>query len=353
MSIGERIKSARVMARLSQRDLGEAAGVSAMAISKYERNQDAPGSGVLLNLAHALDIKLEYFFRPVTVSVSRPTFRCHISLSRGNQDRILLAIQEWLERYLEVESLFENEGCATPFSHFRRAITSMDDIEQAALGLREEWHLGDGPIDGLMEVIEAHGIKVGLVVGQPDFDACTFWVNDTLPVIAVKGDVPGDRQRFNLAYELGHLVLDIPEELDAEKAAHRFATAFLVPATDAQCELGLRRRNLGEYELHLLKHKYGMSMQDWVCRAKDLGVLSEQDAGRLFGQFRKRGWREIEPGDVFPPEESGRMKRLVLRALSEDMISESRAAELLGMPLAAFYAWEAEQHGGFPVALSL
>ena len=42
MGIGERLKMARQMAGMSQRDLAEAAGVSAMAISKYERDLMTP-----------------------------------------------------------------------------------------------------------------------------------------------------------------------------------------------------------------------------------------------------------------------------------------------------------------------
>jgi len=103
--------------------------------------------------------------------------------------------------------------------------------------------------------------------------------------------------------------------------------------------------------LHLLKHKYGLSMQAWVYRAKDLGILSESSATRLFRQFRQKGWHRLEPGDQIPPEEPKRMKRLVLRALAEDVVSESRAAELLGMPLRQFWQEEAEQHEGFPVAV--
>ena len=116
-------------------------------------------------------------------------------------------------------------------------------------------------------------------------------------------------------------------------------------------ELGAHRRSLHPYELHLLKHKYGLSMQAWIYRARDLGILSESAAAELWRQFSRRGWRRQEPGDQIPPEEPARMKRLILRALTEDVISESRAAELLGMPLAQFWRQEANQHDGFPTDL--
>ena len=351
MSIGERIKVARRAAGLSQRKLAQAAGVSAMAISKYERGLDVPSSAVLLRLARALGVKTEYFLRPVTVSVTALSYRRRASLPRKQEYAIIGRVQDWLERYLEVESLFGEPLRFTLPPDFDRRVATLDDVEKVALALRRQWNLGLGPIESLVEVLEEQGIKVGLVEGPDDFDALTLQANGDIPVIVVKRGVPGDRQRFNLAHELGHLVLEPVGDVDAEKAAYRFAGAFLVPAPTARQELGQRRQTLDLYELHLLKHKYGLSMQAWVYRAKDLGILSQAAAERLFRWFRREGWHRDEPGDPIPPEEPGRMKRLVLRALAEDLISESRAAELLGTPLAQFWQEEAEQHDGFPVAV--
>jgi Zn-dependent peptidase ImmA (M78 family)/transcriptional regulator with XRE-family HTH domain len=351
MAIGERIRIARHAAGLSQRALAEKAGVSAMAVSKYERDLDIPGSGVLLRLAQALDVKTEYFLRPTTVTVSAPSYRRKASLPRKQEQAIMAQIQEWLERYLAVESFF---GGPTPFNlpaAMGRRMASLDDVEHIAVDLRREWNLGLAPIESVMEVLEDKGVKVGLVEGHEDFDGVRLQADDGIPVIVVKRDSPGDRQRFNLAHELGHLVLEPADGVDAEKAAHRFAGAFLAPAQVARFELGERRQTLDFHELHLLKHKYGLSMQAWIYRARDLGVLSELAATRLFQEFRQRGWNRREPGDQIEPEEPQRMKRLVLRALAEDLISNSRASELLGMPLSAFWQQEAEQHEGFPATV--
>ena len=342
MSIGERLKIARRTAGLSQRALAEAAGVSAMAISKYERDLDTPSSGVLLRLAQALDVKTEYFLRPVTVTVTAPAYRRRTSLPRKQEYAIMGRIQEWLERYLDVESFFGGPPDFDLPPDVNRCVASLDQVEDVAIRLRQGWDLGLASIESFVEVLEDRGVKVGLVEAHDDFDALTFWANGGIPVIVVKRDLPGDRQRFNLAHELGHLVLEPAEGLDEEKAAYRFAGAFLVPEPVARFELGSRRQTLGMHELHLLKHKYGLSMQAWVYRAKDLGILSEPAAARLFREFRSRGWHRREPGDQIPPEEPGRLKRLVLRALAEDLISESRAAELLKVP-GTWFCWNSSE----------
>lgn len=292
-----------------------------------------PSSGILLRLAQALGVKVEYFLRPRPVLTLRPAYRCRASLGRKREQAILSRIQEWLERYLEVESVLGLQpGFELPAALNRRA-ASLEEVEAVAQGLRQAWGLGFDAIEDLLEVLEQHGVKVGLVDADASFDACTFWADDSTPVIAVNRQAPGDRQRFDLARELGHVVLDPAGGLDPEKAAHRFAAAFLVPEPAARQELGERRRTLNPYELHLLKHKYGLSMQGWIYRARDLGILSEARCAALFREFGRRGWRRQEPGDGVPSEEPKRLERLVVRALAEGLISPGRADELLGEPL--------------------
>jgi len=83
----------------------------------------------------------------------------------------------------------------------------------------------------------------------------------------------------------------------------------------------------------LFERKYGLSMQAWIYRAKDLGILSEAAAIHQFKLFRQRGWHREEPGNPLPSETPQRFERLVMHALCEGIISQARAAELLAVPL--------------------
>jgi len=337
--IGARLKLARQRARFSQQELANHAGVSAMAISKYERDKDMPSSGVLIKLAAALDVSVEFFLRAAPDLDIQPVYRKHSKMGEKAKEAVTAQIQEWLERYITAESflpLADRQIFEQP-EGFPWKISSLSDAEQAAEGLRTAWRLGESPIENLVELLEDRGIKVGLVDGDEHFDACTFWVSDgdAQPVIALKRDQPGDRARFSLAHELGHLMLDVPDDIDEEKTAHRFAGAFLVPAAVARRELGVVRHNLDPHELSSLKQKYGLSMSAWVHRAQDLDILSASRAKSMWKLFGLYGWRKQEPG-VLPSEEPGRMDRLVRRLLAEQVISESRAAELLGLSLSVY-----------------
>ncbi|WP_292519600.1 XRE family transcriptional regulator [Methanoculleus sp.] len=330
MTIGERIRSARIGAGLSQRDLAREMGLSAMAISKYETGEVVPRSGIIIQLSEVLGVNVDYFFRSIWVNLSQPQYRCRKPLKKKEEGQIHAKVREWLERYLEIELILGEEKALTLPSPANCRITTLDEIEDVALRVRDEWDLGLDPIESVMDVLEQHGVKVGVVEATDKFDALTFYHNDTTPVIAVNNDMPGDRQRFNLAHELGHLLLRIEGDVDEEKAAHRFAAAFLVPKEMAFKELGERRRSISPQEFYVLKHKWGMSMSAWLHRAADLGIISENTSERLWTLFNQHGWGQNEPGARLPPERPTHMKLLVLRALSEKKISQSRAQELLG-----------------------
>ncbi len=101
--IGTRIKRARSAAGLPLRALAEECGVSAMAISKYERDEITPSSDVLLALAKALGVRLEYFFRQHEVELEEVEYRKHPDLPEKIKKRILANVRDQLERWLELE----------------------------------------------------------------------------------------------------------------------------------------------------------------------------------------------------------------------------------------------------------
>ncbi|MEB2288237.1 MAG: XRE family transcriptional regulator [Anaerolineae bacterium] len=333
--IGERLKLARLKAHLSQRELAGRVGLSAMSISKYENNVMVPGAETLFKLAQALDVRVEFLLRQVPHLHIEPVYHRHKRMGPRAQEAVRAQIQDWLERYLLVESLWPEEVHVQMPQGFPHPVRMLDDAERAAAALREAWQMGSDPIVSLTELLEERGVNVGLVEGADDFDACTFLYDDYTPVIAVNQNRSADRQRFDLAHELGHLMMRVAEDLDEEKAAHRFAAAFLVPAEAAIMELGHRRSHLDLYELLELKGKYGMSVAAWVYRAQDLGILSDSAARQLWRQLSARGWRKQEPR-ALPAETPGRMYRLVRRLVAEGIISEARAAELMGQRIALF-----------------
>lgn len=339
--IGERIKRARLAAGFSQREVAKRSNLSAMAISKFERGEVTPTSGALIRVARALDTHIEFFFRPDRVVMGELRYRKRSSLGKKQLARIEANIMDQVERFLELLSLYPAppvQAFAIPES-LPVGINSLEQVEEVALLLREAWNLGHNPIRSVADVLEEHGIIV--LVSDVDqgskFDGLAAQV-DGVPLVAVGRNWPGDRQRFTLAHELGHLVLAgrCGLKLDEETACHRFAGAFLVPKDAVITELGVRRRRIEPRELLQHKHEYGLSMAAWVFRARDAGVIGQPVADILMRTFSKKGWRKQEPGDAYPPERPHLFEQLVMHALAEEMISMSKAAELMSMSQSQF-----------------
>jgi Zn-dependent peptidase ImmA (M78 family)/DNA-binding XRE family transcriptional regulator len=341
--IGDRIKQARTASGLSLRGLAEKAGISAMAISKYENNRSTPSAAVLLELAQALGVRTEYFFRPVSVELRQVEYRKHARLPKKILQRIQGDVLEQVERYCSLEDILP----VNPTRPFRvpdglpDRIESPDEIEHVANRVRDAWRLGQNPIPDLTGMLEERGIKVfqSNALHDGKFDGLACRVNGA-PIVVVGSDWPGDRQRFTLAHELGHLVLEgrVPAGMDIERAANRFAGAFLVPAAEVLKELGEKRSRFEPRELCVLKKAYGLSMGGWLHRALDLGIVNDANYLKMVKMFRKFGWHKKEPCAEYPKEDPQVFIQLVFHALAEDLVSESRAAELLGKPLMEFRA---------------
>lgn len=341
--IGARIKQARTAAGLSLRDLAEKAGITAMAISKYETGKSTPSSGVLLSLSKALNVPVEYFLRSEQVTLEEVEYRKHVKLPKKLLRQIEGDVIEQVERYIDLERVFPTlliEPFKVP-ENLPPHVAQYADIEKVADALRGAWDLGSNPIPELTDTLEERGVKIidtELLHGN-HFDGLAATVNG-MPIIVVGAgaDWPGDRQRFTLAHELGHLILKgrLAKGLDEEKAANRFAGAFLVAESVVRKELGPRRRWLEPQELHVLKKVYGLSMMGWMHRAKDLGILPDVHYISMVRYFRARRWHKNEPGDEYPREKTQLFTQLVYHALAEDLVSESKAAELLRVPLKQF-----------------
>ena len=338
--IGGRLKIARAATGLSLRDLESKIGniVSAQALGKYERDEMMPGSKVLMALAEALGVSESYLVDQAKISLDGVEFRKNRITNKREEAQIEAAVLNFLEKYLEVETVLQVSSLE--WEKPRQSsfyVTNIVEGELSAKNLREQWNLGIEPIGGLAEFLEERGTKVLSLELPPSISGMTCMVrrpdDGLVPVIVINKLDTGERQRFTLCHELGHMVLSVSQDVDEEKAAHRFAGAFLMPAEVMRAEIGMHRRFLSIGELLALKKIFGVSVQAITYRCKDLGIINQETYRSLFEMFAKRGWRKppYKEPEPISQEEPQRFKRLCFRALTENAITEAKAAELLGI----------------------
>jgi Zn-dependent peptidase ImmA (M78 family) len=321
--ISIRMRRARLAAGLTLDEVVEKLGhaITKAGLSKYERGKSTPSADFLAQLAKVLGVRTSHFLEEPSVRIEWIAFRKHSQLGRRKQDQIRAFAEKRVEAQLWLRAvLYPDEAPAkTP----RTPVSMPEDAERAADVVRKAWQLSDLPIESVTATFEDRG---GVVVGWSDhnrFDGLSGWANGRVLLVVLNHAFTDDRRRFDLAHELGHLSMKLEEVTSKEEEglAHRFAAAFLVPADTARRELGSSRRSLDLEEIGLLKQKYGFSMQAWIRRAYDLGIISHGHYQRLNVLFRKRGWHRHEPVEFHGREEPTRFRLMARHALAEGLVS--------------------------------
>lgn len=338
--IGNRLKLARDAAGLSLRDLQERIDglVTAQAIGKYERDDMMPSSTVLLSLAKALGVSPEYLLSKRQLTLEEVDFRKAPAAGAKDERAVEAIVLDLAERYLELEELvpgaqtYWKAPAAKEFD-----IQSVEQAELAAEKLRAIWKLGIEPVGSMMDLLEEQGIKViSIALPQTVSGSKAFAKQERTQaaLIVVNSAHNGERQRFTLAHELGHLVLRFGEELShaqQEKAADRFAGAFLVAQEMLRKIIGKSRSVITMGELLDLKRIFKVSIATLAVRCRQLGIFTQMAYGKLWAGLKASGLVDIGAAEPEPiaAEVPGRMRRLCLRAVAESVISESKASELL------------------------
>lgn len=341
--IGNRIKSARMLAGLSLRQLSDALNgiVSHNAISKYEKGEMMPDSKILIALSQVLDVRTDYFLRPQTVEISNIEFRKKSSLTVKKTKAIKENIKDNVERYIELESFLNLKNTfKNPVKEL--VINNADDIEKAVIQLLQMWDLGINALPNVIEMLENQDIKVIEIDADEKFDGLSGWANGNIPLIVVNKDYSVERKRFTALHELGHLILNIDKEhvsyKELEKYCNIFAGAMLLPKETIFKELGQKRRSISINELISIKESYGISIQAIMARAKELEIISNDYyvRFRIWVNSNENHKKEKGYGNYKGIEHSSRFKQLLYRATSEEIISMSKAASLSNVKLAQF-----------------
>lgn len=339
---GMRLKRARVKNGLSLRNLAErlrveGVEVSHSALGKYEKGLMLPDSEKLIALCDVLDVEPDDFFRVETVKLENIEFRKLSDFGKKKVDRIREEAVEFFERYLEIETMLGIPRKRLERIDLRDRDTHSpewpDEAESVAEKVRRDWSLGQSALPNVHELLESQGVKVKEVEADEGFDGFAGWADDETPVIVLSKKLNEDlpRKRLTALHELGHLVVEFPESASKkalEAFCFRFAGAMLIPKDAMIRNLGIDRPNgITIYELQSMKEDWGISISALMRRAKDLNIISQARYEQYCIANRKI--RKTEPGIWQGSETANRFRQLVIRALSQEAITRSKAAELL------------------------
>ena len=299
--LGEAIHTARIAAGLTQAQLGEQAGVTQAALSRYENGLREPDPATLEQLASAIGVNTRLLTNMSQIVGS-------IATEAHMRRRATAPVRVWRRLEAGINVLRAQMRLLLSAIDYQapNSMPSLDPIEyrphEAARLVRAQWRMPQGPVRNLTAWMESAGcLIIERDFGSPRVDGLSQWIDDH-PIIMINSRVPTDRKRMTLAHELGHIVMHsepIHLSKQSEEEAMRFAAEFLMPAHLIRPEL--RQRSLGHFAN--LKRKWMVSIVALIERAYNLGTITPTNRTSLYKALSARGWRKREPlSEQLPPE---------------------------------------------------
>ena len=318
---GRRLKEALQFREKKMTELADETGISKQSLSLYANDGNIPPFDNVIKIARALEFPTEFFMSEdlCTASTGNTYFRSQASAtkkSRNAQKIKLEYVSKMYEVILKYMNVPELNIPDTSMINIPEDITNVDsdqvinEIEKLAKLIREHWNLGNGPIDNLQYALQSNGIIVtGFRDVDTDIDAFSQQITidgKVLYIIALAiGSKPIERLRFDMAHELGHILMhtwgDDNEDISKdefnmrEKQANMFASALLLPKETFSKSVSVYPTNIDYYIA--LKKKWKVSMQAMMYRTRQLDIISANQFQYMMRIMSKNRYRTHEPGD--------------------------------------------------------
>lgn len=336
-----RLEQVLVARGLTKGQLASLVGVSSATVTKWCKGDQFPEAKTFDRLASILNVEAEWLTRPAIQPVSAPLFRSNALALKAARAKL----EARTNLTQEVAALFAEHvdypSLNLPIGSFQTPEEITDaDIEALAEDCRKCWQLGRGPIQDLVLAAETAGI---LVVREETeiatIEGLSSWSRVVgLPIVLLSADkANGFRSRFDLAHEIGHLVLHkhISPHPDRErynlmeKQAHHFAGALLLPAETFSDEV---RVPVSLDNLLILKQRWGVSAAAMLMRLHRLGLINDEEKDALFKRRSARWGAKAEPFDEkWEPEKPRLLRRTVELLIDAGILTAEGLPRYIGL----------------------
>ena len=315
---GARLRLARAFHGWTQADLGSQVGVKHQFVGYLEAGFKRP-SAMLLDALVDLTGFTHGFFEEPLVEEFRDE-ECHF---RRRQTTPVAMRNRLLAHGTLFGSLvgYLDEALQLPADDVPEArVQGAEAIEEAAERCRARWNLGpDAPLANVLRVIERAGVVVTALEGHADKIDAFSRAGRRKVMVLNRDKGSASRRNFDLAHELGHLVMHGGMDTDSpeiEAEADRFASAFLLPRRGFLAEFP-RGPKLDWEPLVNFQRRWRVSLAAIVRRAYALRLSDAAHYQRAYKFMSAQGWlRGGEPAE--PPSPEPEVVSLAFASLAND-----------------------------------
>ncbi|MFS8038317.1 XRE family transcriptional regulator [Xanthobacter sp. AM11] len=350
-----RLTEARAARRIpSMSALARSMSLNPSTVSRWEDGTSAPEADALSELADFLDVRPEFFLRPLHAS-DRPVFLRSLSSTlvrdlqyQSAQMRWFQEISHAVEHYVDLPVVdIPDVMAGASYQQLRE-----EDLEKIAIDLRRHWRVGEGPCADMIPLMERVGFVVGVIeMGTIKLDGLCSWspVDGRPHVLLASDKMSFARRQMDAAHEMAHAILHknvTAEELKRdlkviETQAFRLASAFLLPSTTYPIET--RVPSLAS--LVTAKERWRVSIKAQIKRLADLDAIPPEFATHLYKLYSAKGWSREEPFDRHWAPTDPRVLRDALHLIVDEGVRSK--ADLLALEFAVS-AGDVENLTGLP-----
>lgn len=299
-----RLAHARQLNGFNKSALARAIGITPRRYADFENRGEPPTPEVLARLCEELHVETQYFFQDETLEAENLSFRALSRMPARVRDAafatstLAAELAAWIDNKADLEDLDLPQDLGGI------------DPETAAAIVRDRWGLGLGPLPNLVQLLELHGVRVfGMSQPSQQLDAFSFWV-DTKPFVLLNARGTAERRRWDIAHELGHLVMHrghhVPTDRGREDEADEFASHFLLPADRVHATV---TSPVTLASVREEKVAWGVSAFAYIRRLRYLGHATEWEYRNLVIEASKAQLRRHE--DDIPAEQSESLTALL------------------------------------------
>lgn len=337
MFIGENLTNLRIMHGYSRKQLSNMLDVSGQAVWQYENNYTSPKMQMVNQLKSIFNVKSKYFYNKdildrygntENIPMMNIAYRSKVInvISKTQSEAKHLAFLDSFVNYLTAKVTYPSQKIIrlrNEIIHY--LITSTEDrktqIQFPAMLAREELGLRNDTNDDLMFLIEKSGVFIFEKAIGEEMDAYSLWTKQDRPFI-ILGNLKRSsaRRNFDIAHELGHLLLhyqveftnlDGKEHKAIEKEANQFASAFLLPKESFSRDMQTITSVTNPDAYIDLKRKWKASLQVLGYQAANSGILDGKSHRNFYAALHRRGYLKEEPlDDTIPIQKPQKIKSI-------------------------------------------
>lgn len=323
---------AREARGITQQELAERLNTQKAFISKIEHGDLGVTETLLESISRATRYPINFFYQPGTI--------LPMNLSYRKRKKVPAKVITPIEAKINIvrnniQFLTRSLNKQPPLIPTYK-VTVENTPPLIANQIRQSLNLQKPVIENLVKVLEAQGIIISCFeFGSERVDSRSILTDDQFPIIFLNKSHLGDRLRFSLAFELGHLVMHtyspIPADREISHEANLFAAELLMPeeAIKEDFKNGVTLPILAQ-----LKRKWKVSMISLLYRADDLGFLTPNQKRYLIQQFNQAKIRRREPVELDVAKEQPQLiHQMVIELCNQQNMTFPEAMQLLALEI--------------------